>query len=158
MQQFCALLSLQSCDTVSQSPRRDHTCPHSVSPQALRPSRLSADVHKHSHIQVKSACASGAIEHGTPSRCNRIDEAQKSGATRPSIKQAIFQKTVGVTADAFPTVLRKQRPKRRGVSEAVQRSSSNVRKRKSMSGRRSRVGVRAVCEGIPGKAHSRTDK
>ena len=90
-------------------------------------------------MQVESACASAVSEHSTPSRCDRIDEAQNPGAARSSKKQAdsssrFFQKNVGMTAAAFPTVLRKQRPKRRGVSEVVQRSSSNVRKQKSKSG------------------------
>ena len=69
-----------------------------------------------------------------------------------------MQKNVGVTAAAFPTVLRKQRPKGRGVSDAVQRSSSNVRKRKSESERRSRVGVRGVRDGIPGKGRVYTEE
>ena len=56
-----------------------------------------------------------------------------------------------MTAFAYPTVLRKQRPKRRGVGAVVQRSS--VRKRKRKPGRRSprnRVGVEIVRDGIPG--------
>jgi len=83
-------------------------------------------------MQSKSACAGAASEHSTSSRGNRIDESSEIWCSSAKQKASRnLQKVVGVTAAALPKVLRKQRPKRRGVGEAVQRSSSNVRKRKS---------------------------
>ena len=74
------------------------------------------------HAQLKSKAHRRGVTEST--------KAQKPGAARPSKKQAdSSRKNVGVTAAALPTVLRKQHPKRRGVSKAVRGSSSDVRKR-----------------------------